>query len=555
MSVLSLFEEDHLRPVAVVENTLWMFSRLDGRLYSRPPDYRSHAIPEGRAAYIIPGDHRLFCITRSGGGVRVEEFVISSSDLGSRRVFQHPMQMDSGIRVTGFIRAHAGRRSVVLSTPGAGVSLVMDVETGIASSIRHDPRAALKGFAGEGSPVFAGGGRVTVGQGTAATSSEGELVDIISGGVLIRRAFRGRREFAVVDRSGSRRIAPPEGWMPIEAVFGADGSVHMTCLSPRLGYGVWRDDGDDVSLLRGTPQLFALAGGPPVLRIAGSRAGSRWMRGTREWGGSASARSAIRVDRVWIGGMPCVRLSRRRSRAVVVSFHGGPDSHEWDDLRYGGVYRTLLNRGVDVLIVNAPGSSDLGRSFHEAPWRRWREHATAAGRALRTYCDVHYRRTIALGVSFGSWFAALAADEMGAEAVVAMSPVLRLAPHLRGHAGQDAELARWATARFGVDCESAVEGDDAIIRSRTPILALVPRADEVIAKVHAVPIRLRDVSVHEVPGRHYPTTTADAEARWSALLAAIEEVLRAHPSAQSSAALSARPSGSNRYPIPGSVSR
>ncbi|WP_246837430.1 S9 family peptidase [Salinibacterium sp. UTAS2018] len=242
--------------------------------------------------------------------------------------------------------------------------------------------------------------------------------------------------------------------------------------------------------------------------------------------GVAAPRSDIKVEYISIAGVPCVRVSRSgvRCKNLVVSFHGGPDSHELDDLRYSGAYREWLDRNVDVLIINYPGSLGFGDAFQTSAWGSWRQSVETVSRAIRHAIARHrYESVVAFGVSFGAWVAAQLGDLEAVKRVVVMSPILSLTEHIERHSPHNEEFSTWASERFGADDLGISLPSNRSHKGAAPVFVLAATNDEIVSpgSTKSVADRATDRGhqwqMTEVPGRHYPASTADAAKRWMVL--------------------------------------
>lgn len=382
MSRLSIHQEDRLRPVARVGDDLWFFSALDGCLYRNAPQYLRQTLPEGGRWFLVPGDESAYRVRFDGTILCVErfEFATGTSPMSSE-VSEHIIPGGTGLVPTGVVAAQRDSRSVLLQSPDGARTTAVDVKSGGMRIVSHRADVRVLRILDSGATVLAGNGRFEVTFEDRRVDGSGKIAATSGTHVLLREESRRLRVFRIACESGDDLLRPPSGWSPIQAAF-ATGDVVLTCLHSAHGYGLWRKSDGTVRALPGTPQLFPLGQGPPALRVTGISTGSVWLHGDDRWPGTAVARPDLPVQAVRIDGMPCLHLRARNPRALVLAFHGGPDSHEWDDLRYGGAYRTLVDRGIEVLIVNAAGSADLGLPFQSAAWKRWPKEASRSGRSL-----------------------------------------------------------------------------------------------------------------------------------------------------------------------------
>ncbi|MBX9424302.1 S9 family peptidase [Streptomyces lateritius] len=138
--------------------------------------------------------------------------------------------------------------------------------------------------------------------------------------------------------------------------------------------------------------------------------------------------------------------------AAVIALHGGPESQERDELRWDGLYRELLHRGVLVVGLDYTGSSGHGDAFLRRPWKDWetafRRDLDACLTALRDR-GVTADRTALLGGSFGGSLAllgcVLAEDLAGAVAAAPLTDIRRQAARA---AADDARYTAWFSERY-----------------------------------------------------------------------------------------------------------
>ncbi|WP_432114600.1 alpha/beta hydrolase family protein [Streptomyces sp. S1] len=144
-----------------------------------------------------------------------------------------------------------------------------------------------------------------------------------------------------------------------------------------------------------------------------------------------------------------------RPTAAVIALHGGPESQERDELRWDGLYRELLHRGVLVVGLDYTGSSGYGTEFLRRPWKDWE---ASFGRDLESCLDalrregIAPRRTALLGGSFGGSLALLGCvlvkDLAGAVAGAPLTDIRRQAARA---AAEDERYAQWFALRYAID--------------------------------------------------------------------------------------------------------
>ncbi|MFI7533747.1 alpha/beta hydrolase family protein [Streptosporangium sp. NPDC049376] len=264
---------------------------------------------------------------------------------------------------------------------------------------------------------------------------EGDLVDarFLGSGtdtIAVVVTSEGADSLVVVDRaSGARRAVPlPPGRIRVCSAHAGGVGLRLTSV---VNGGVWAWLAPD-----GTTRT-APGGVPPL------------------GGGAVSSHR-------WQGATPIhVHLPGGRPTGVVISLHGGPEIVERDELRFDGLYRRLLERGIAVLAVNYAGSSGYGAAHTRRAWRAWEETLREDLTACLTFAErkgVPRDRTILLGASFGGGLALLGnAILPGTAGVVACSPLVDLVRHVRRMVEEDPRCRAWFTRRFGdLTAEGAV---------------------------------------------------------------------------------------------------
>ncbi|QTJ35929.1 alpha/beta hydrolase [Dolosigranulum pigrum] len=66
-------------------------------------------------------------------------------------------------------------------------------------------------------------------------------------------------------------------------------------------------------------------------------------------------------------------LGNNNPKDLIISFHGGPESFESLDFRYGELYSVLLRKynQLGIIIYNYPGSITFGKKYKQSPWLNW----------------------------------------------------------------------------------------------------------------------------------------------------------------------------------------
>lgn len=146
-----------------------------------------------------------------------------------------------------------------------------------------------------------------------------------------------------------------------------------------------------------------------------------------------------------------------RCRSGIISLHGGPESCEWNDIRYGGLYRALLASGYAIFALNYRGSSSFGAALRVSPHGRWQEtFRDDIDSALEWIWGGYELSADDLGVlggSFGGTLALMVGARLPAvRRIVAISPVTDLAAHVadaEARSDGGGQYTSWFSSRFG----------------------------------------------------------------------------------------------------------
>jgi hypothetical protein len=506
--------EDALTPIAYLDEEFYFFNATDGEIYRLANTITPHLEPLPQRSFAIPGDDTIYSPSVIDGVLRLK--LRDLADISSEE------EVDLGGRYNGLpvaVIARASDRYVVLRSEDQPETIFVSLETKQAIT-HYIPNSARPLFMMQDGHVV-----YQVGQSWGSTHSGGAtepgfVSNWSSERFIVVSDAKGHRTYMEIRGSTRRVLTSPHGWEIRQAVTSSRGTL-LICLHPSLGYATW--DERDLTRIEGTAILYPLGDHHPVIRSAGYAIGSLWRVGTREARGLIAPKEGLLVEIKRVGGCPCVHItSDGFSEELLVAFHGGPDSLEWDDLRYGGMYRDLVDLRVDVLIVNYAGSHGFGDTHQRKAWQAWEATLMTLGTQIQKFCaTAGYKHVKMLGVSFGAWAALITSTRAQIERVVTASPVLRLASHLRKH-DDDEQFREWATARFG-DYSSVAHTDEGLHEGvRAAVTAIVPTDDRSIDGADTLATcRSFGWTPVEVPGGHYPTGPDHARIRWQAIKDAI----------------------------------
>lgn len=543
MPVQSLFDEDHLVPIALVGPTLFTFSQLDGCLYrisgqgqAGTGTYEAVSLSGLSAPFCVPGHPFVYDLGHASATLTVRQFPLAAMGLGQPLGRNFPSPAHQTHRVAGLIPNAEKATPCVVFEPleEADETLLMDIRCGRlwpATSAHGAPKCILNDgtLAAESESGWS-----LVRNGKRVRHGDGSIVAVASDFIAIKRSNKSGAWFSIIRSTGEAEIPAPPGWSLIS--FGAsDTRITAYGIHAEKGQRLLQMDPADEHFRIpgthcGTSQVFSMgAGVDPVIRSTGLAIGSSWRTPHGVIAGIAAERSDLTVRHITPVGLPCVYVRSQQSRCqeLVVCLHGGPDSHELDDLRYGGTYRTVLDAGFDLLIINYPGSAGFGSAFQERAWHNWPAAVRETAGAVAEIMDSYGTSIVSIfGVSFGAWMGLQLAERVHASQVVAMSPIFDLQSHLQLHS-DDPEFRRWAADRFALTAESPDDGEQHIGNFTGRVVVIAPVDDEVVvpgSTLHSTnsATRLgREWSLVSVPGNHYPKASAAAEQRWAALENAI----------------------------------
>lgn len=562
MPITSVFDEDHLRPIATVDGNLFLFSSLDGSVYwlsgSKDNDstiYKRLDLADIEFPFCIPGIPIIYDVCHSATETCVSAYPIRISGLDSPQIQTYATPSPLSYRFNGLI-PNAASNSVSLvfaSLSGEDDCLLLDTLTGDLERTGSDDAIPSCIFSDGTVALQSSDSRWSIrNEGTTLWSGDGRIISTASDFVVAVRANKAVPEFVMISRRQQKTINAPEGWSII-SLAASDQAVLAYAVHPEEGQALLEANPTDLffSILGeycGTTQLFGMGAAVyPVARSTGIVIGSGWRMETALIQGISAPRCNYRLQHLNLQGIPCVIVGQPRypSRRLIVALHGGPDSHELDDLRYGGGYRKLIDAGSDLLIVNYPGSTGFGDAFHSMAWGAWDEAGEAVAGVVYQFARHNgYHNFAIFGVSFGSWIALKIAKNLHEAAarptgdrklpigrrpevskVVLMSPILDLQHHLDLHVDSDESFRIWAESRFGPGVAETGEGP--VLACPSPVVVIAPEDDEVIlpkstqASTLAAQAAGRDWTIQNVPGRHYPSAAHDAEVRWATLFKAL----------------------------------
>ena len=134
----------------------------------------------------------------------------------------------------------------------------------------------------------------------------------------------------------------------------------------------------------------------------------------------------------------------KKTKQVLVSFHGGPESFEDTEIRYLGLYRALVRKGWTIAILNYRGSAQLKMS-RKKPWKNWKDSILQDFSDVLSIPELNLKSINLLGASFGGALALIVSKKFKINKCVLLSPLLDL-ENQKLRAGVD--YKSWFSSRF-----------------------------------------------------------------------------------------------------------
>lgn len=148
----------------------------------------------------------------------------------------------------------------------------------------------------------------------------------------------------------------------------------------------------------------------------------------------------------------CILFEPRQKeiQKIIISIHGGPESFEFDEFRFNGIYREFVYRGVLVCALNYKGSAYRSLKTRKSAWKNWRnvvKEILECSQFLEKKYGISRNKITLLGVSFGAALGLLAGkmSNENFEKIIAIAPLMNLKSHLNK---LDAKELRWFKTRF-----------------------------------------------------------------------------------------------------------
>ena len=170
---------------------------------------------------------------------------------------------------------------------------------------------------------------------------------------------------------------------------------------------------------------------------------------------------------------------------LVIHFHGGPESIEFGEKRYGDVFSRLVSRGHCYASWNYPGSIGFGEEWTTLPRKDWERSIltewAAVERALRRRYSIPMEDWVFVGTSFGAMVALLIArtrPQIGK--VVLISPLLSVRHQVERVRLADPSQLVWFKQRFGKTDFDRLDFSFALADVKGAISIIASGRDEVL---------------------------------------------------------------------------
>ncbi len=135
---------------------------------------------------------------------------------------------------------------------------------------------------------------------------------------------------------------------------------------------------------------------------------------------------------------------------IIISIHGGPESFEFDELRYNGIYREFVYAGVLVCVLNYNGSAYRTLNTRKSVWKNWHvviKEILECSKFLENEYLIPRSKITLLGVSFGATLGLITGvmTNKNFEKIIAIAPLMNLKNHVNKL--ESKELI-WFNSRF-----------------------------------------------------------------------------------------------------------
>ncbi|EKI4498668.1 prolyl oligopeptidase family serine peptidase [Staphylococcus pseudintermedius] len=142
-----------------------------------------------------------------------------------------------------------------------------------------------------------------------------------------------------------------------------------------------------------------------------------------------------------------------KPQKLLFSLHGGPESFEFDDLRYYDLYSEAIKKETAIVVLNYYGSAYQNYSSRKKAWKNWINVIKITIDVIKEFQTVFHIKDsniILIGGSFGATLALLIAANLNIKInkVIAIAPLMNLNHHLKKVSSEESE---WFNERFSVE--------------------------------------------------------------------------------------------------------
>lgn len=233
-------------------------------------------------------------------------------------------------------------------------------------------------------------------------------------------------------------------------------------------------------------------------------------------------------------------------KKVIITLHGGPESTEWDEFRYWGLYRELIANNIGIIALNYAGSIYFGKGHQEKPWKNWfKVFSDEFNYIIETLKNkgIEEKNVIVLGGSFGATLALQTGNINNKIAgIIAIAPLVSLKTQL-SKVESDVNYYKWFDTRFDLSSDSAdfkKIGVEFYLKNKiVPVFLIQGTNDEVVSfkETHklyedAVKKGLHWEFLIERNLGHHPIDTAGAIKRIDNIKLAIESIFKSNKNKQ-----------------------
>ncbi len=157
------------------------------------------------------------------------------------------------------------------------------------------------------------------------------------------------------------------------------------------------------------------------------------------------------VDKISLGidGTYLVKPKSYIPVEVVISFHGGPESFETLDNRYGALYWNLISLNRGVVVANYPGSITFSEEFSKGIYGNWYEEISKYYQYIENkLLNLGIKKVTFIGGSFGAMVLSICASisRLKIESIILIAPLLDINTQISR--AKNSEYEKWFTSKY-----------------------------------------------------------------------------------------------------------